>query len=278
MLCPLCGDTRSSPTLVDERRNVYLCSACTHQCTVFSSDSQETYDEHYFFVTHRNWFENPDLHFFSRVLRTFDGIGTKQASILDIGCGNGDLLHYLHKQRPEWDLTGIDLISNDHPRIHFIKGDIYTTSFGKTFDGVACLHTIEHVVDPSELVRIFSSVVAPGGYLLVATIDSSSLIHRIAGALRHIGIRVAYDRIFSSHHLHHFSFQSLRSLLERHDFEVVEHYNYNHPLKSVDVPAKGAIGRFFYLCIVGILFFILSLQGKGMLQCIVCKKRVTNPV
>lgn len=273
MLCPLCGDKRSSPTLVDERRHVYACASCMHQFTVLPLEQQEAYNEDYFFVTHKNWFQNPDRRFFEKVLATFDGLMNPRAFIFDVGCGNGDLLYFLHKRRPQWDLTGIDLIKNDHPKIHFIQGDIYTTPFGKTFDGVCCLHTIEHVTDPNELVRIFSSTVAEDGLLLVATIDSSSLVHRLAWALKHIGIRVAYDRIFSTHHLHHFSFQSLRSLLERHDFEVVEHYNYNHPLKAVDVPARGWLGAALYKSIVCVLFSVLTLQGKGMLQSIVCRKK-----
>jgi 2-polyprenyl-3-methyl-5-hydroxy-6-metoxy-1,4-benzoquinol methylase len=271
MQCPIC--LRSDNVyLVDEPLHVHCCGHCTHRFSVIPREAEETYDAEYFLRTHKNWFAHPDIGFFGSLLTRLQREGKKPLSVIDVGCGNGDLLSFLHERDLSLQLTGIDLIDNNHPQIRFVKGDVYQWKTEEKFDALVCLHTIEHVNDPQGFARILQNLVKPGGLLIVATIDSSSLIYRIAAALRTVGLRGAYNRIFSRHHLHHFSSRSLATLLENNGFQTIEHFNYNHPLKSVDVPGENKLMQWLYLCAVRIIFTAMRAGGKGMLQAIVGRK------
>ncbi len=274
MECPICH-VRENVVCVDVPLNVYRCSACTHRFSVVAKEEEESYDEAYFLRTHRNWFANPDHRHFARLLRLLEKRENSTLSVLDIGCGNGDLLKFLRDRNETFRLTGIDLIGNEYREVTFIKGDVYETDFGERYDAVVCLHTIEHVPDPQRLLSIMRELLKPGGLLVICTIDSSSPIHGIAGMLKTVGLRTAYDRIFSRHHLHHFTSLSLRTLVEAHGFRVTQHYNYNHPLKAVDVPEGNMFMRALYKTIVFLIFTAGRPFRKGMLQTLVAEKTET---
>lgn len=81
-------------------------------------------------------------------------------SVLDIGCGNGMFLSYVQRRCPESPLWGIDLASSAiaecmqmFPKGKFINGSIFETDFGKTFDYVVCMETLEHLEHPEEMAR-----------------------------------------------------------------------------------------------------------------------------
>jgi ubiquinone/menaquinone biosynthesis C-methylase UbiE len=83
----------------------------------------------------------------------------KDASLIDIGCGNGYLLKRFEKEGFS-NLTGIDI----HPpekdgNIHYVSGNVEELPFeDNSFDIVTCNHMIEHVLRPektiSEIKRI----------------------------------------------------------------------------------------------------------------------------
>lgn len=53
-------------------------------------------------------------------------------SILDLGCGNGEVLRYIKEARPEVECTGVDISrmwGNYDGEINFIKGDIEKLDF-----------------------------------------------------------------------------------------------------------------------------------------------------
>ena len=72
----------------------------------------------------------------------------KNSSILDIGCGFGDLLGFLNKKRLNVKYTGIDinqkfieLAKKKHPNSYFEVRDIEKKSFKKKFDWVFAIGT-----------------------------------------------------------------------------------------------------------------------------------------
>jgi 2-polyprenyl-3-methyl-5-hydroxy-6-metoxy-1,4-benzoquinol methylase len=100
-------------------------------------------------------------------------------SIIDIGCGQGELLEDLHKVMPNAQLSGIDLsdqaiaaISRRMPGVHAMAVDL-TASEGlpTRMRGVAdlgiCTEVIEHVEDPAALLRAAKHAVSPGGTMLI---------------------------------------------------------------------------------------------------------------
>src|SRR5690554_6679473 len=98
--------------------------------------------------------------------------------IVDIGCGNGDMLRLLaefaHEQSLDFQLTGIDAnaftikhaesLSGDYPNISFRCENIFDSTTDEQFDIVLCTLTLHHFSDREivDLLRIFKKKTALG--------------------------------------------------------------------------------------------------------------------
>lgn len=118
------------------------------------------------------------------------------SSILDVGCGDGDLLRRLHHVGFR-HLAGVD---------PFLKADTVTAegiplwkrTIGETtwrFDLIVFSHSLEHVPDPAADLAAAAACLAPGGHLVILLPIADSYAHRTYGtdwvqldAPRHLGI------------------------------------------------------------------------------------------
>ena len=57
----------------------------------------EEYTPEYYEETHRNWFANPNFALFRWIEHQ---LPAEIRSVLDVGCGRGDFLKFLRRQRP----------------------------------------------------------------------------------------------------------------------------------------------------------------------------------
>ena len=96
--------------------------------------------------------------------------------ILDVGCGNGNLIKLL-------SLTNKELVGSDfsetylkkakikNPKITFFKGDLTDQSFWKkyenSFDTVICSEVIEHLKNDQNALEIIFSILKSNGTLIV---------------------------------------------------------------------------------------------------------------
>lgn len=98
-------------------------------------------------------------------------------SLLDVGCGRGDLIAKLAAYFTKVTFTGIDSnelsvsIANKKcipsAMFHCIKADSF--EFSGEFDVVICSEVYEHVEAPEELLSFLSRYVVSGGYLSFST-------------------------------------------------------------------------------------------------------------
>lgn len=97
------------------------------------------------------------------------GIGI-DASILDVGCGQGLLLKLLDSLGFR-SLTGVDPFLKDGfeaspgKGIRILKQEL--SGVDRLFDLVMLHHSLEHMVDPVEVMRQCRRVLAPGGVLII---------------------------------------------------------------------------------------------------------------
>ena len=76
-------------------------------------------------------------------------------------------------------------------------GTLESADFGKTkFDAVLSFHVLEHVPDPVIHLQCASAIVTPGGYLILATPNSSSWDRRIFKK-RWTGYTIGHINLFS---------------------------------------------------------------------------------
>ena len=171
--------------------------------------SAEPYDPEHFQKTHRNWFTHPDLVLFEQIARRAER-EPEPRSLIDVGCGNSNLLRYLPgRLGPKTTLAGIDLSANKSSEYQ-MQG-VLSASLDRQFSIVVSLATIEHIPDVRSFTRRLRSLTKPNGLAIVMTLNDDSLLYRTARLLNRVGIRIAFDRLYSRHHLHHFSRSSSRS-------------------------------------------------------------------
>ena len=184
---------------------LWRCPACTH-CFAQVHAEQETYSDEYFVKSHRAWFENPMYEYFSKLHTLL--VTKEDLKILDVGCGLGQFLIYLYKKNPNLDLTGVDLVKNEHSHIRFLSGDILNLDISEQYDVVTSLATIEHIDDVQGFMRKLLSLTKNGGRVMVMTVNERGLFYKIARVLNRIGPSSAYERLYEKHHVNHFTTQS----------------------------------------------------------------------
>jgi 2-polyprenyl-3-methyl-5-hydroxy-6-metoxy-1,4-benzoquinol methylase len=272
--CPICYG--EDTFLKNQRMSLHQCNTCDHTFTVIDRVEEETYEEDYYLKAHKNWFANPDFKLFENVYNTAKGIlGSEKIRLADVGCGQGAFLKHLQSKfkadAPE--LNGIDIIKNEHPGIKFESGDFLEMKFDEGYNMITSFMVIEHVIDPHLFINKMVESVPNNGVIVVNTINNGSLIYRVARFLNNLGFPTSHDRLYSHHHLQHYTNKSLKTLLEMEGVEVVKIENHNYQLKAVDVPEGSALMMGFYKMMVAGMFVVSSVLNLGHHQTLYCKKK-----
>ncbi len=265
--CPICQGTGRFYARHPEA-DIYRCDLCTHAFSDPASMRKlESYNEDYYDDTHRRWFEHPNTALFDRLTALIPDCG----SVLDVGCGRGDFLRHVHRKRSDVQVTGIDYSANqqDGP-IRFLQGDALTLDIRDRFDVVVSLAVIEHVADCRAFARRMRELTKPGGTMAVMTLNESSILYGLARAARLVGVSRAFDRLYSCHHIHHFTRASLRGLLESCDLKVSQHIMHNAPVKAMDMPVRNPAADAVLRAGVWIVFAAGSITSKTYLQTVIC--------
>jgi SAM-dependent methyltransferase len=158
---------------------------------------------------------NPAQRFRRRLILDLLLLGNGPSRILDIGCGQGDLIADLHKARPDAELVGvdysqwgIDIAAKKVPSARFFSRDLIQD--GEPPAGLrgwathaVCSEVLEHVDDPETLMRNATAYLAPGCRVVV-TVPGGPM----SAFDHHIG------------HRRHFSPADLARVLEHAGFEL----------------------------------------------------------
>lgn len=104
--------------------------------------------------------------------------------IIDVGCGGGILAESLAKLGAE--VSGIDMgeeplnVAKLHALESKVKVNYYKTTaeenaqqYPAHYDVVTCMEMLEHVPDPSSIVKACSQMVKPGGYVFFSTLNKT---------------------------------------------------------------------------------------------------------
>lgn len=127
------------------------------------------------------------LDWIERVVGGFSG-----KRVLDVGCGGGILAESM--ARAGADVTGIDLATKPLgvARLHAMEGGVDRLEYREvavealaderpsTFDVVTCMEMLEHVPDPSSVVRACSRLARPGGWVFFSTIHRNAKAFALA--------------------------------------------------------------------------------------------------
>ncbi len=138
--------------------------------------------------------------------------------LLDVGCGNGAFLTFARSMGYDTMGTDVDPKALDIARsqgLRVFQGSVDDLSgFEAAFDVITLCHVIEHVHDPTRLLRRCRELLKPGGFLWIDTPNIDSQGHRIYGA--------HWRGLEPPRHLVVFSWASLEAALRQADFGRIE--------------------------------------------------------
>jgi len=153
------------------------------------------------------------------------GENMKNKKILDIGCFTGDFLE-LAKEKGA-DVYGIELQKNAVALANsklgnnkVLQKDVMNNySFGnKKFDIITMFGLIEHLTNPSQLIRKSYCLLNSGGTIMIQTPNSSSLFAKV--------LNKYWPPYSPIEHIHLFSQLSLKYLLEKNGFRIITTKNH----------------------------------------------------
>jgi SAM-dependent methyltransferase len=143
--------------------------------------------------------------------------------ILDVGCGRGVLLAELADRG--FEVHGVERTAaaalGADPRAQIrIAPDLVAAAYpAESFDAVIIWHVLEHLREPMAAIREIQRVLRPGGKLVVAVPNFSSLQARWAGP--------AWFHLDLPRHVFHFPLRALRRLLEQSGFVFVSEHHFS---------------------------------------------------
>jgi 2-polyprenyl-6-hydroxyphenyl methylase / 3-demethylubiquinone-9 3-methyltransferase len=122
--------------------------------------------------------------------------GVRGKQVLDVGCGGGILSEAMAKRAAH--VTGIDLAAKPLgvARLHAMEAGVSNLDYREiatedlaaevpaSFDVVTCMEMLEHVPDPSAVVRACTALLKPGGWVFFSTLNRNpkSFLFAIVGA------------------------------------------------------------------------------------------------
>jgi SAM-dependent methyltransferase len=239
--CPLCGSGTSRARIRTPECIEYMsCEGCGF---VFlnPAPSQVAYNEIYetsYDGLLSEWEKKKDengcsdyleeSYFSLDILRRYQPSGR----FLDYGCGSGWILRLA---KAYYDVTGMDINPVQLARIRevlgihsLVEGDItegLPATMHGCFDVVHSNQNLEHMLEPRKCIVEWRKALRSGGYLFIACPNVDSFAFEIFGGQNSMAILS---------HVSLFSLKTLRSLLVREGFDVVESGSYCRDVGSFE--------------------------------------------
>jgi SAM-dependent methyltransferase len=257
--CPICGSDKHSLYLkskdiiygINGLFNIVKCGSCSQlylnpRPDKSSLSFRTLYPENYVMKSvkfkpndnslsakiHNKYIED----FETKRLSTFEKYINSEESLrlLDVGCGNATFLYFLKKNRPCWNLTGIEFEPQacKGPKelgLNIICGDFQNMEFEKnTYDVITAFHYLEHELSPKEFLIKAKNILKKDGLLVIMVPNIASIEARIFG--------VFWSGIDVPRHMLFFSQKTLSNLLLSAGFKIIgtdSFFNINGTLISL---------------------------------------------
>ena len=191
---------------------------------------------------------------------------TAASKLLDVGAGNG---YFVYLARTEFGLQAdgleISAAEADYARdtfgIELLRGDLSVVT--EKYDTITSFNVLEHVKQPTELLKEMSSQLLPGGLLVVTTPNPSCIHRRLRGLHK-------WNMVCPPHHINLFTKTALSEMLVREGFDVLEYSTLSTYINSVrKIDTQSLVLR-------RAAFQALKTAQLGADHFMICRKRKTT--
>ena len=180
-----------------------------------------------------------DVSHYSKGLNLFcDSISTKNAEILEIACGPGNITAYLLDRRKDFNILATDLAPGmislarkNNPNALFRQMDCRNIlQLNKKYDGIMCGFCLPYLSkeDAMQLIADTSTLLNPGGILYLSTMEAD--YQQSGWQINSLG-----DKIY----MHYHQADYLCATLEEHQFSIIsmerQQFPVADPANSVDL-------------------------------------------
>lgn len=230
--CPICQSEAFKPfltckdyTVSKEEFTIVACEKCGFRFTNPRPGESEIgrYYQSEEYISHSNTSKGIVNSLYQRVrkytlrqkLKLVNSLSPK-GNILDIGCGTGEFLYTCKSDG--WKTTGIEpdpkarTFATEHYGLAIYEESELAMLPTHSFDIISMWHVLEHVHKLNERIEELKRLAKPGGTLVIAVPNCSSLDARIYGSQW-----AAYD---VPRHLYHFTPKDIENLFGKHGLTV----------------------------------------------------------
>lgn len=122
-----------------------------------------------------------DVELYKSTLQQFLNELPINSNVIDLGCGPGNITHYLLQQRPDIAVLGIDiapdmiaLAEKNNPSANFkVMNALNITSINTQYNGIVCAFLLPYLskVHAIELIKTMAKLLMPNGVLYLSTME-----------------------------------------------------------------------------------------------------------
>lgn len=107
--------------------------------------------------------------------------------ILEIGCYTADILDFLPENINytgiDFDADAIKIAKQKGGRVFFVNLEKEEIKLSEKYDIIICTEVLEHLIDPSRLMRKIKTLLTKEGYILISLPNENTIYHRIMSVL-----------------------------------------------------------------------------------------------
>lgn len=153
----------------------------------------------------------------------------KVNTLLDIGCGDGVLMHFIHGRvkrvygidNSQKELQKANKLGFKTKLVNLDKEDIPFKA--NDFDCITCLDVIEHVYDPTKLLSEIHRVLKKNGKLIISTPNVRFSDHLFTLIFKGKFPKTSLDpELYDGGHIHFFTYKDMHLLLQEAGFKKIQ--------------------------------------------------------
>ena len=266
--CPFCNSKEFTTyeKFGSELQYTYvLCS----QCSLVYQSPRPKYDQHFIDAAYAEYYQFADnlelsdladvressVTMFKKEVEHIIQYDKKRTAVLDIGSGMGT---FLYASKPYYKtVIGLDVSAQ---MAAFVQKKLGVEVFVQQFDDfnfpekfslIHMSHVLEHVPDPNHWLQKAKQMLDPHGILVINVPNKFSLSFRLQHLFTKIGVKKQFsdswqDAARTPDHLFEPTIKSMKYLLAKNKYEVLEYYTYSRrdPASNGSIFSK-IVNRYF---------------------------------